>query len=249
MQHASADDRIAQLEAELVRRDQEIAALRAEGAVKEARIAALEKQVAELAERLGQNSRNSHRPASSDTPDERRQRRNREKKEKQKRKRGAQAGHQGTHRELVPEVRSASSSTSSSRPNGDGSKNLRLVVSNPAKRPEPPPPKPAEVPRIVRLLALARGWQAMLDRGEVRTRAELADRARLSSVRVCGILGLLRLHPAILAYIEGLRPGTPDGHLTERWLRPVTRLPHVEQLAAFRFRFSEGASCPKGAAS
>jgi hypothetical protein len=56
-----------------------------------------------LSERLGQNSRNSHRPPSSDTPDERRKRRNSEKKEKQKRKRGAQPGHQGTHRELLPE--------------------------------------------------------------------------------------------------------------------------------------------------
>jgi hypothetical protein len=27
-------------------------------------------------------------------------------------------------------------------PNGDGSKNLRLVVPNPAKRPEPLPPNP-----------------------------------------------------------------------------------------------------------
>ena len=74
----------------------------------------------------------------------------------------------------------------------------------------------------------------MLDRGEVRTRAELAERSQLSSVRVCGILGLLRLHPAILQYIDGLEPGTPEGHLTERWLRPMTRLAQDEQLAVFR---------------
>jgi len=47
------------------------------------------------------------------------------------------------------------------RPNGDGSKNLRLVISNPAKKPERAPPKPPEVPLIVRLLALAREWQGM----------------------------------------------------------------------------------------
>ena len=110
MSHASPSDRIAQLEAELVAKDRVIDGLRAESAAKgartaelEAEISSLRKQVTELAERLSQNSRNSHRPPSSDTPDERRKRRNKEKKAKQQRKRGAQPGHQGTHRELVPE--------------------------------------------------------------------------------------------------------------------------------------------------
>lgn len=102
MSHASSNDRNAQLEAELVAKDQRIAALQADGAAKDARIAVLERQVAELSARLGQNSRNSHRPPSSDTPDERRKRRNKDKKAKQQRKRGAQAGHQGAHRELLP---------------------------------------------------------------------------------------------------------------------------------------------------
>ena len=103
MSHASPNDRNAQLEAELIAKDQQIAALQAESLAKDARIATLERQVAELSERLGQNSRNSHRPPSSDTPEERRKRRNKEKKAKQQRKRGAQSGHQGTHRELLPE--------------------------------------------------------------------------------------------------------------------------------------------------
>ena len=103
MSHASSDDRNAQLEAELIAKDQQIVALQAESVAKDARIATLERQVAELSERLGQNSRNSHRPPSSDTPDERRKRRNKEKKAKQQRKCGAQTGHQGTHRELLPE--------------------------------------------------------------------------------------------------------------------------------------------------
>jgi len=57
---------------------------------------------------------------------------------------------------------SAAVLTEYERPNGDGSKNLRLVVSNPAKKPErapPKPPKPPEVPPIVRLLALACEWR------------------------------------------------------------------------------------------
>ena len=109
------------------------------------------------------------------------------------------------------------------------------MVSNPAKKPEraaPQPPKPPEVPLIVRLLALAREWQGLIDRGELRTQAELAVRSGLHPYRVSNILCLLRLHPAILAHIAGLEAGTPNGYLNERWLRPIARLPHPEQLAA-----------------
>src|SRR5690606_6759676 len=75
------DDRIAELEAEL-------AAKNAVLAEQDRRIAELEKRVAQLLEQLGQNSRNSHLPPSSDTPEERRKRKNREKKLRQERKRG-----------------------------------------------------------------------------------------------------------------------------------------------------------------
>ena len=74
----------------------------------------------------------------------------------------------------------------------DDEKNLRLVVPNPAKLPEPDAPKPPEIPVIVSLLCL------------------------------------LRLRPAILEYIDALPPGTPWGQLSERWLRPLTRLPQTE---------------------
>lgn len=46
------------------------------------------------------------------------------------------------------------------------------------------------------------------------------------------ILGLLRLHPAILERIEKLEPGGVGAEVTERWLRPISKLPHDEQLAA-----------------
>jgi len=89
------DDRIAELEAELAAKDAIIAD-------QDRRIAALEKQVAQLLEQLGQNSRNSHLPPSSDTPEERKKRKNQEKKARQARKRGGQPGHRGASRELVP---------------------------------------------------------------------------------------------------------------------------------------------------
>ena len=72
----------------------------------------------------------------------------------------------------------------------------------------------------------------MIDRGELRTRADIAARSGLHPFRVSNILCLLRLHPAILAHIAGLEAGTPNGYLNERWLRPITRLPHAVQLVA-----------------
>jgi hypothetical protein len=84
----------------------------------------------------------------------------------------------------------------------------------------------------VRVLELAPKWQGMLERREVRTQAELATRAGLCAVYVGNILGLLRLHPAILERIEKLGPGGLGVEVTERWLRRISKLPHDEQLAA-----------------
>jgi transposase len=100
------DDRIAELEAEGAAKDARIAELEAQVAAKNARIATLEEQVAmlmkrvgELEEKLRQNSRNSHRPPSSDSPSDRKQR----DKSSSPRKRGGQQGHGGARRELLPE--------------------------------------------------------------------------------------------------------------------------------------------------
>jgi hypothetical protein len=51
-------------------------------------------------------------------------------------------------------------------------------------------------------------------------------------VYVGNILAVLRLHPAILERIEKLEAGGTDAEVTERWLRPIARLPHAEQFAA-----------------
>ncbi|HEY5377445.1 MAG TPA: hypothetical protein VIK01_27385 [Polyangiaceae bacterium] len=61
------------------------------------------------------------------------------------------------------------------------------------------------MPRIVPLVALAREWQALIDCGEIRTCGEIAVRTALHPSRVSNILCLLRLHPAILEHIEGLK--------------------------------------------
>jgi transposase len=107
------DERIEELEAELTqekRRSRElerrVEQLEAEDAEKDRRMAEAEqqlakvlKQLADLTAKVVQNSRNSHRPPSSDSPVDRKQR---NKKQKSKRQRGAQQGHEGAQRELVP---------------------------------------------------------------------------------------------------------------------------------------------------
>ena len=89
----SRDDRISELEAALVARDAQLAKHAEE-------IMALKAQVAELVEKLNQNSSNSHKPPSSDPPGNRKQRR--AKAKSKKRKRGGQKGHKGSRRKLLP---------------------------------------------------------------------------------------------------------------------------------------------------
>lgn len=99
MADAAPAARIAELERENAELRREIATLRATNEAQAARIAELEEQVRELMSRLSGNSRNSHRPPSSDPPGtlppERRSK-------KSKRKRGGQPGHDGAQRQLLP---------------------------------------------------------------------------------------------------------------------------------------------------
>ncbi len=74
--------------------EKKLAALEA----KDAEIESLKTEVAALRERLGQNSSNSSQPPSSDTPQHRRPSR----REPSSKKQGAQLGHQGAGRKLMP---------------------------------------------------------------------------------------------------------------------------------------------------
>lgn len=85
--------------AELAAKDARIAEQDARIAEQDAQIAKLTKQVAELTERLGRNSSNSNKPPSSDAPSNRAERRAQQKRD---RKRGAQPGHPGSKRTLLP---------------------------------------------------------------------------------------------------------------------------------------------------
>ena len=83
---------IAELEQQVAQRDQRIAALELE-------VGTLKQMVMTLKERLEQNSRNSGRPPSGDSPEQRAERRG---KGGPGGKRGGQPGHSGSKRELLP---------------------------------------------------------------------------------------------------------------------------------------------------
>jgi hypothetical protein len=101
--------------------------------------------------------------------------------------------------------------------------------------------KPLERPLVSHLLEKAEEWQGHLDRGEVLNRAELARREGISAMRVSHLLALLKLHPRIRAAIKGLPPGTPRSVISERRLRPLTRLSWERQLASLGWLVGEGA--------
>ena len=97
---------------------------------------------------------------------------------------------------------------------------------------------PLELPLVSRLLAKAEQWQGEIDRGEVRNRTALARREGRSHVYIGHLLDLLLLHPDIRAAIAALPPGTSRRVISERKLRPLTRLPWEQQLAELEWLFA-----------
>jgi len=85
-------------------------------------------------------------------------------------------------------------------------------------------------PRIAQLLTQAERFQRQIDSGEAPSRAYLARAFGLTRARVTQLLNLLSLHPTIRQAIRELPAVTPRRWVTERKLRPLTRLAHPEQL-------------------
>jgi len=96
---------------------------------------------------------------------------------------------------------------------------------------------PLERPLVSRLLTKVDRWQSEIDRGEVRNRAAIVRREGLSQAYVGRLLDLLRLHPDVRAAILALPPGTPARLVTERKLRPLTRLSWDRQLTVLGWLF------------
>src|SRR3974377_1274035 len=85
-----------------------------------------------------------------------------------------------------------------------------------------PPPLPARLPRITRLMALAIKFQDMVDRGEVRDYADLARLGPVTRAPLAQIMNLLLLAPGIQEeiLIQADTAAQPLG-LSERTIRPV----------------------------
>jgi hypothetical protein len=93
-------------------------------------------------------------------------------------------------------------------------------------------------PLVSRLPARAERWQAEIDRGEALNLTAIARREGLSHVYVGHLLRLLRLHPDIRATIAALPPGTSRRLISERKLRPLTRLTWDQQLRELEWLLS-----------
>ena len=102
---------------------------------------------------------------------------------------------------------------------------IDFVAAGKRLRPEFP------APPIHRTLALADEMTRRLDARDV-NQAGLAHLYGLIRARVTQILNLLRLHPAILAFIRGLKPRPSARLFRERRVRPLLAQDQDDQLRA-----------------
>ena len=103
-----------------------------------------------------------------------------------------------------------------------GRKELRCGEAPPA----PPPPVFGRVARIARLMALAIRMQRLIDSGEVRNYAELAQLGHVTRARMTQLMNLLNLAPDIQEDILFLPPvETGRDPIRELQLRPITLVP------------------------
>ena len=112
----------------------------------------------------------------------------------------------------------------------------RVISALPKPRGRPRPAKEPETPRVVELLRSAIMWQALLDSGEVRNQAEIAQREGITRARVTQVMAMLRLAPEIREHILAMPEMPCRPTITERALRPIVQL---EDLADQRVRFRE----------
>lgn len=100
----------------------------------------------------------------------------------------------------------------------------RLVEGEAPPQPEREAKPQGTIPRLSRLLALAHHLQGMLDRGELKSMAELARLGHVTRARVTQIMNLLLLAPDIQEAILFLPPTTkgPDP-IVENDIKPLLR--------------------------
>jgi hypothetical protein len=65
-------------------------------------------------------------------------------------------------------------------------------------------------------IILAKEWQSMIDKGECKSRADLARYFGITKARITQIMNLLKLSPQVLKNIEMLGDPLIDSQITER---------------------------------
>ena len=76
---------------------------------------------------------------------------------------------------------------------------------------------------------LAREYKRMIDNGKVRNQSNLARKLGISRVRICQILGLLKLNPLVIQELEKLGDPLKARIIAERMLRPYVNKSFREQ--------------------
>jgi len=76
---------------------------------------------------------------------------------------------------------------------------------------------------------LAKEYEQMIDNGQVKNQSDFARKLGISRVRICQILGLLKLDPLIIQELERLGDPLKLKIITERMLRPHVNKSFREQ--------------------
>lgn len=97
-----------------------------------------------------------------------------------------------------------------------------------------PKAKPMKAPRIQELLRRAEAYRRMLDTEPDLSLRKLARRLGMTSPRLCQILNLLKLSPAVRCAVIALPAATGRERVTEYGLRRIATLAPAAQMGAFR---------------
>ena len=106
-----------------------------------------------------------------------------------------------------------------------------VVNALPPRRGKLKPPREPRTPPVVETLRRALEWRRELDAGEVASQAAIARREGVTRARVTQVLMLLRLAPDIQERMLSMPRSPNPPRISERVLRPITRIQDPEEQA------------------
>ena len=117
----------------------------------------------------------------------------------------------------------------------------QVVSAVPPPRGKPRPPKVPQTPPLVEFLRKAIEWQALLESGEAKSQADIAQREGISRPRLNQIMCLVRLTYDIQQHILAMPETIHRPPISERALRSIARLEDLtDQKARFQQLIGEG---------